>query len=208
VSGIQLNDPQTLYRRWEDSQWSRMRARRAISTRGVKRFVIGSGIALALALGACGDEETDESKSGVTGTPPPPAEQTTAPEPESAPEKPDVAVPDRPARKLEIEDEKKGDGATAREGDLVRVHYVGVSQSTGEEFDASYNRGEPFEFELGGGMVIEGWDEGVEGMRVGGRRRLVIPPDKGYGAQGQPPAIGPNETLVFVIELLDVQKGG
>jgi peptidylprolyl isomerase len=86
-------------------------------------------------------------------------------------------------------------------GQTATVDYVGVSFSTGQEFDASWDRGEPFPFPLGGGQVIQGWDQGVEGMKVGGRRELVIPPDLGYGPQGSPPAIAPNETLVFVIDL-------
>jgi peptidylprolyl isomerase len=87
------------------------------------------------------------------------------------------------------------------------VQYVGVSYSNGQEFDASWDRGEPFEFTLGVGQVIPGWDEGVEGMKEGGRRKLTIPADKAYGPQGSPPAIGPNETLVFVIDLVKVTKG-
>jgi peptidylprolyl isomerase len=87
----------------------------------------------------------------------------------------------------------------------VSVQYVGVSYLNGRQFDASWDRGEPFAFQLGAGAVIPGWDEGVKGMNVGGRRMLVIPPDLAYGPQGSPPAIGPNETLVFVIDLLGVE---
>jgi len=161
----------------------------------------------ALVLAACGDDEDERSSLPPDSTTPAQQDTATEPEPEPEPdaEKPEVEVPDKPAKKLEIVDIEKGDGDAAKKGDTVSVHYVGVSQSTGEEFDASYNRGEPFEFELGAGMVIDGWDEGVEGMKVGGRRRLVIPPEQGYGAQGQPPSIGPNETLVFVIDLLEVR---
>jgi peptidylprolyl isomerase len=90
----------------------------------------------------------------------------------------------------------------------VSVQYVGVNFSNGQQFDASWDSGQPFEFPLGGGSVIPGWDQGVEGMKVGGRRELIIPPDLGYGAQGQPPDIPPNETLVFVIDLLDVKPAG
>ena len=84
------------------------------------------------------------------------------------------------------------------------MQYVGVSFSTGEQFDASWDRGQPFQFQLGAQMVIPGWDQGVAGMKVGGRRRLVIPPDLAYGRQGSPPAIGPSETLVFVIDLVSI----
>jgi peptidylprolyl isomerase len=85
------------------------------------------------------------------------------------------------------------------------MQYVGIAFSTGEEFDASWGRGQPFKFKLGQGMVIPGWDKGIVGMRAGGRRQLVIPPDLAYGAQGQPPSIGPNETLVFDVDLLKVR---
>ena len=123
--------------------------------------------------------------------------------------KPDVPVPDgdSPAD-LEINDVVVGDGPEAAAGDSVTVQYVGVNFSNGQQFDASWDSGQPFDFELGAGSVIQGWDEGVAGMKVGGRRELVIPPDLGYGAQGRPPDIPPNETLVFVIDLLDVQPGG
>ena len=85
------------------------------------------------------------------------------------------------------------------------MHYVGVAHSSGEEFDASWDRGEAFQFPLGGGQVIAGWDQGVQGMKVGGRRKLVIPPHLGYGARGAGGAIKPNETLIFVVDLLGVQ---
>jgi peptidylprolyl isomerase len=122
--------------------------------------------------------------------------------------KPDVPIPDgEPPTELDIIDVVEGDGAEAKAGDTVSVQYVGVNYSNGQQFDASWDSGQPFEFELGAGSVIPGWDQGVEGMKVGGRRELIIPPDLGYGAQGQPPDIPPNETLVFVIDLLDVQPG-
>ncbi len=121
--------------------------------------------------------------------------------------KPDVEVPGGPPPKqLEVEDITEGDGAEAQEGDSVTVEYVGVSYSTGKEFDSSWERAEPFTFTLGGGQVIKGWDEGIVGMKVGGRRQLIIPPDLAYGKQGAPPDIGPNETLVFVVDLVDVQS--
>lgn len=116
-------------------------------------------------------------------------------------EKPEGDVP----FDLGIEDLVVGDGDEAVKGKRVTVHYVGVAFSTGEEFDASWNTGQPFEFELGAGMVIPGWDQGVAGMKEGGRRKLTIPPDLAYGPQGSPPAIGPNETLVFVVDLIEVK---
>jgi peptidylprolyl isomerase len=106
---------------------------------------------------------------------------------------------------LVSEDIEPGDGKAAAPGDDVAVQYVGVDCATGEEFDASWDRGEPFEFTLGEGGVIPGWDEGVVGMKEGGRRLLVIPPELAYGAEGQPPDIGPNATLVFVIDLESVK---
>ena len=90
-------------------------------------------------------------------------------------------------------------------GNTVEVHYVGVAHSTGEEFDASYNRGEPLRFRLGVGQVIQGWDTGVQGMKVGGRRQLVIPPHLGYGDRGAGGVIRPGETLVFVVDLVGVE---
>ena len=117
------------------------------------------------------------------------------------------ASSDTPPTELETEDIVVGDGAEAKEGDTVSVQYVGAIFDTGKEFDASWDRGqEPFEFTLGAGEVIQGWDEGVAGMKVGGRRKLIIPPDLGYGAQGSPPTIPANATLVFVVDLEDVQS--
>ncbi len=117
--------------------------------------------------------------------------------------KPDVTIPDTtPPAELGVDDLTLGDGAQATVGQEVRVHYVGVSWSTGRQFDSSWDRGQPFEFGLGQGQVIAGWDQGVAGMKVGGRRRLTIPPHLGYGSRGAGGAIGPNETLVFVVDLL------
>jgi len=114
-----------------------------------------------------------------------------------------VVVPKgAPPKKLEVKEIKKGTGATAESGDEVTVQYVGVDYKTGKEFDSSWSRSEPFTFGLGAGQVIPGWDQGVAGMKVGGRRELIIPPNLAYGETGSPPAIGPNETLIFVIDLL------
>jgi peptidylprolyl isomerase len=118
-------------------------------------------------------------------------------------EKPEIDFPGgEPPTDLEVTDIWEGDGAVAKAGDTVRVHYVGVAYSTGEEFDASWNRGDPLEFRLGVGQVISGWDQGVQGMRVGGRRQLVIPPDLAYGNRGAGRAIAPGETLIFVCDLV------
>ena len=121
-------------------------------------------------------------------------------------EKPEVDFPDYPApTELLITDITEGDGDEATAGSLVSVHYVGVTHSTGEEFDSSYNRGTPLDFPLGAGRVIQGWDTGVSGMKVGGRRQLVIPPHLGYGDRGAGGVIKPGETLIFVVDLVDVR---
>jgi peptidylprolyl isomerase len=121
-------------------------------------------------------------------------------------DKPDVGpIEGEPPAELVIEDLTVGDGDEAKPGHLVTVHYVGVAHSSGKEFDASYNRGDAFQFSLGGGQVIQGWDEGVAGMRVGGRRKLTIPAHLGYGSRGAAGGIKPGETLIFVVDLLGVQ---
>jgi peptidylprolyl isomerase len=122
-------------------------------------------------------------------------------------EKPEVEVPvgQAPSYQLELEDLVTGEGAEAVAGRVVEVHYVGVSWSTGQQFDASWDRGDTFKFALGKGQVIPGWDQGVAGMRVGGRRRITIPPMLAYGKRGAGGAIGPDETLVFVVDLVNVR---
>ncbi len=163
----------------------------------------------ALALSACGEEDEPASTTA------PAAEETTTTSTEASPpaasepdlsEKPTVEVPNGPPPKqLEVTDIVEGEGPEAAPGDVVTMQYVGVNYSDGRQFDASWDSGQPFPFQLGAGMVIKGWDEGIAGMKVGGRRELIIPPALGYGKAGSPPAIGPNETLVFVVDLLDVQ---
>lgn len=150
----------------------------------------------ALAFAGCGDDDsTTETTASEATTEQPSANTDTK-------TKPTVEVPDgAPPTVLVQEELVEGTGATARNGDEVTVQYVGVGYESGEEFDASWGR-EPFAFQLGAGQVIKGWDEGVEGMKVGGRRQLTIPPDLAYGEAGSPPAIGPNETLIFVVDLL------
>jgi peptidylprolyl isomerase len=120
-------------------------------------------------------------------------------------DKPEIDFFDpEPPSDLVATDITEGDGAEAKSGDTVSVHYVGVAHSTGEEFDASYNRGTPLQFRLGTGQVISGWDQGVQGMKVGGRRQLVIPPHLGYGDRCAGGGIKPGETLIFVVDLLGV----
>jgi peptidylprolyl isomerase len=122
-------------------------------------------------------------------------------------EKPTIEIPENeaPSYQLELEDIVTGDGAEAVAGKIVEVHYVGVSWSTGSQFDASWDRGDTFKFGLGRGQVISGWDQGVAGMKVGGRRRITIPPMLGYGKRGAGGVIGPDETLVFVVDLIGMR---
>jgi peptidylprolyl isomerase len=119
-------------------------------------------------------------------------------------EKPHVYVPagEAPPAELVIEDIEVGTGDEAKSGHNVEVHYAGNAWSTRQQFDASWDRGDTFTFRLGAGQVIGGWDQGVVGMKIGGRRRLVIPPDLGYGSRGAGGVIKPNETLVFVVDLV------
>lgn len=121
-------------------------------------------------------------------------------------EKPEVDFPDSPPPSdLQVVDLTVGDGAEATGGSQVSVHYVGVAHSTGEEFDSSYNRGTALDFPLGAGRVIQGWDTGVVGMKVGGRRQLTIPPHLAYGDRGAGGVIKPGETLIFVVDLVGVR---
>ena len=120
--------------------------------------------------------------------------------------KPSITIPEgQPPTELVIDDEIVGDGAEATIGTRVIVHYAGVAWSTGKEFDASWDRNDTFDFRLGAREVIEGWDKGVAGMKVGGRRRLTIPAEMGYGSRGAGGAIKGGETLVFVVDLVDVR---
>ena len=120
-------------------------------------------------------------------------------------ERPIITVPEgEPPVALVVEDLVVGDGTEAVPRSQVSVDYVGVSWSSGSEFDASWNRGDPLSFTLGVGQVIAGWDQGVSGMQVGGRRRITIPPDLGYGAAGAGGVIAPNETLIFTVDLRSV----
>ncbi|TDD71472.1 FKBP-type peptidyl-prolyl cis-trans isomerase [Actinomadura darangshiensis] len=120
-------------------------------------------------------------------------------------ERPEIDFPEgQPPTYLDITDITEGDGPEAAKGSTVSMHYVGVSWSSGEEFDASWNRGGTLDFQLGSGRVIKGWDMGIAGMKVGGRRKLVIPPHLAYGDRSPSPAIKPGETLIFVVDLVGV----
>jgi peptidylprolyl isomerase len=152
---------------------------------------------LALAVAGCGDDDSSTTSSGGDET------STSKPaEPSKEKTKPQVTVPDEAAPKKLVENDLEvGTGPAAKAGDQVTVQYVGVGYDSKEEFDSSWSRNEPFSFNLGAGEVIPGWDQGIEGMKVGGRRELIIPPQLAYGPAGSPPVIGPNETLIFVVDL-------
>jgi peptidylprolyl isomerase len=166
-------------------------------------------VALSAVAAGCGsDDEGDSASTPDTASASAPAAApptTTEAEPATA-SKPKVEVPKGPPpQKLVVKDLRKGSGTAAKAGDTVTVQYVGVNYANGKQFDASWDRGQPFQFQLGAGMVIPGWDQGVVGMKPGGRRELTIPPDLAYGAQGAPPDIPPNATLVFVIDLVSIR---
>jgi len=120
-------------------------------------------------------------------------------------QRPEIDFPGgEPPAELQVTDIWEGAGDEAKPGDMVKVHYVGVAYSTGEEFDASWNRGDPLQFQLGAGRVIAGWDQGVQGMKVGGRRQLIIPPSLAYGDRGAGHVIAPGETLIFICDLVSI----
>ena len=157
-------------------------------------------LVLVLALAGCGGDD-ESGETAATATP----QATSTPDNKDTSKKPVVTVPDElPPDELQIEDIVKGKGPKAKKGDEVTVQYVGVAWSTGVEFDASWDAGEPFKFKLGEGGVIKGWDEGIPGMQKGGRRMLTIPAERAYGAQGQPPSIGPNECLRFIVDMVKI----
>lgn len=170
------------------------------------------GTCLLLFLAGCGDDSSTTagtSPSETTEEQPTNAEESPSPAEEDDGEaakktKPKVSAPQgAPPSELVVNDIEEGTGPAAKAGDEVTVHYVGVQYKDGKQFDASWDRGEPFAFPLGTEIVIPGWEQGVEGMKAGGRRELVIPPDLAYGPQGVG-EIRPNETLVFVVDLLKV----
>jgi peptidylprolyl isomerase len=179
----------------------------------LKLVILTFALLLAAGIAGCGGDNTSKAEPGAT-----PDAAATAPAP-SAPnvdaivagigkntkKKPKIVRPEGdPPTKLVVKDIVKGTGRKAKAGDMLTMQYVGVSWSNGEQFDASWDRGEPFRFQLGAGMVIPGWDQAMVGMRKGGRRLLIIPPDLGYGDAGAGGAIGPNETLIFAVDLVKI----
>ncbi len=183
---------------------------------GLKDGFLPLAFSFLVALGGCA-KLTEPVKDEPMQVDPPASAAANAPEKPSAsasasakPAEPAEKPPEKPAdpptnEKIGIKDVVVGKGAEAKTGDNVKVHYVGTLPD-GKEFDASKKHGQPFDFELGAGRVIKGWDQGVAGMKVGGKRKLTVPPSLGYGARGFPPVIPPNSTLLFEIELLDVKK--
>jgi peptidylprolyl isomerase len=158
---------------------------------------------MALAVAGCGssDDSSTSTTGDATGSSSPSSDVST-----NLKAKPKVTVPSGAApKKLEEVEVVEGDGTEAKAGDQVTVQYVGVGYDSEEEFDSSWSRNEPFSFSLGAGEVIKGWDQGIVGMKEGGRRELVIPANLAYGPTGSPPVIGPNETLIFVVDLLAVE---
>lgn len=166
----------------------------------MKAFVLSIAMCTTLVAAGCGGgSDSSSGSSEASGS------TTTEASTPAKKTKPTVTVPKgAPPKKLVVKELEKGSGKEAKAGDEVTVQYLGVNYKSGKEFDSSWSRNEPFTFALGGGQVIPGWEQGVEGMKVGGRRELIIPPELGYGETGSPPAIPPNETLVFVIDLLEV----
>lgn len=174
--------------------------------RALRLVLILIAVVAVLGASACGDD--DDSANGQ-------AQQESEAQTETTPSedalkdtstKPVIPKPTgSPPRKLVKEDIVKGKGPAAKAGDTVTVNYVGVNFSNGQEFDSSWDSGAAFPVQLGAGMVIEGWDKGLVGVKKGGRRMLTIPPEMGYGSEGYPPSIPPNETLVFVIDVVSIK---
>jgi peptidylprolyl isomerase len=178
-----------------------------------RRVLILIAVVALTGMAACGDDDSSDDGGGSADTT---AQHDTGTETTPSPADAEAALKDTskkpvipkptgaPPRKLVKEDIVRGKGPAAKKGDTVVVHYVGMNFSNGQEFDASWDSGSPFPVQLGAGMVIKGWDQGLIGIRKGGRRKLTIPPELGYGAEGYPPDIPPNETLVFVVDAISI----
>jgi FKBP-type peptidyl-prolyl cis-trans isomerase len=165
--------------------------------------------AVAIAVAGCGSGGGNAKPAAIPAGPAP----TAAPPPQASSNlkdtktKPAIPKPSgSPPTKLVVKDIVVGKGKAAKKGDQLSMQYVGVTFADGKEFDASWDSGSPFKFQLGKGSVIKGWDQGLVGIKPGGRRELIIPPSLAYGAQGQPPTIPPNSALVFIVDALSVGK--
>jgi peptidylprolyl isomerase len=183
----------------------------------MRRLILLCLAAVALLVAGCGSGDStttaaipDDASASVstpadtTSTPADTTSTTATTEDPSLAQKPEVKVPSGPApTKLVIKDLVTGTGAEAEDGDNLTMDYVGVLYKGGKEFDTSWGKS-PFQFQLGAGQVIPGWDQGIKGMKVGGRRELIIPPSMGYGSEGSPPTIPANATLIFVVDLKGV----
>jgi peptidylprolyl isomerase len=186
---------------------ARLRGRLALALTAVALVAAGCGGKSKSSSSTSNSTSSAASSTATATSASKPGHVPPAPGEKKLGSKPKIGKPTgNPPSSLQKRDIVKGNGKQAKAGQKVSVQYVGIAWSTAKQFDASWDRGQPFKFQLGAGQVIPGWDEGLVGMRVGGRRQLIIPPDMAYGAQGQPPAIGPNETLVFDIDLLKVGK--
>jgi peptidylprolyl isomerase len=173
----------------------------------VRRLLTLIAVIALMGAGACGGDDDEDAGGGTpksAGT----AEQDPAAAEEALKDtsaRPEIPKPTgTPPRRLVKQDIVKGKGPPAQLGDTLVVHYVGMNFSNGQEFDASWDRGEPFPFQLGAPGLIEGWQKGLVGIRKGGRRMLTIPPELAYGPEGRPPTIPPNETLIFVIDAVNL----
>jgi peptidylprolyl isomerase len=167
----------------------------------LRRLLMLLSLVAVLGLAACGDDDGDDEPSGDGG-----GTDTAQAGLRDTSTKPMLPKPTgSPPRRLVVEDIVKGKGRAAKAGDTVVVHYVGMNFSNGLEFDASWDAGQPFPVRIGETQVIEGWTRGLVGIRKGGRRQLTIPPELGYGAEGYPPDIPPNETLIFVVDAVSVE---
>jgi peptidylprolyl isomerase len=178
-----------------------------------KLSILAAAMALA-AVSGCGGGGGNAKPAAIPAGPAPTAPTPTAPATPKAStnlkdtkSKPAVPKPKGPPpKKLVVKDIVVGKGRPAKKGSQLSMQYVGVTYADGKEFDSSWDRNQPFKFQLGQGSVIKGWDQGLAGIKPGGRRELIIPPKLGYGATGQPPSIPPNATLVFIVDALSVGK--
>lgn len=164
----------------------------------MRGILLTIGLCLAVAIAGCGGGDDSSSSSG--------AETAASAPQESINKKPVVDVPSGPPpTQLETIDLIEGSGPEAKAGDNVSVQYVLVDYKSGKEIESSWERNEPLPFTLGSNAVIPGWEQGVEGMKVGGRRELIIPPELAYGSAGSPPVIKPNATLIFVVDMVAIE---